>query len=73
MLHLTSEMSQRNIIREKSEPTRYALRMSGSLGVCFCLFFRNTLLEEICKWTNKEGRGVFSDNWKDTKVVELKK
>ena len=48
------------------------MRTSGSLGDCFCLFFKNNLLEEICKWTNKEGRGVFSDNWKDTTVVELK-
>ena len=55
LLHLTSKTSQRNIIREKSGPTRYALRTSGSLGDCFCLFFRNNLLEEICKWTNKEG------------------
>ena len=50
-------------------------RMSGSLGDCFSLFFRDNLLEEICKWTNKEGQGVhvFSHNWKDTAVAELRK
>ena len=47
--------------------------MSGSLGDCFSLFFRDNLLEGICKWTNKEGQGVFSDNWKDTTVSELRK
>ena len=62
---LSSKTSQRNIIREKSGPTRYALRTSGLLGDCFCLFFRNNL--------DEEGRSVFSDNWKDTTVVELKK
>ena len=63
MIHLTSKTSRRNIIREKFGPTRYALRTSGSLGDCFCLFFINNFLEEICKWTNKEGQGVFSNNW----------
>ena len=47
--------------------------MSGSLGDCFSLFFRDNLLEEICKWTNKEDQGVFSNNWKDTTVAELRK
>ena len=59
---LTSKTSQRNIIGEKSGMTRYAKRMSGSLGDCFSLFFRDNLLEEICKRTNKEGQGVFSNN-----------
>ena len=73
LLSLTSKTSQRNIIREKSGLTRYAIRMSGSLGDCFSLFFRDNLLKEICKWTNKEGQGVFSNNWKDSTVVELRK
>ena len=73
LLPLTSKTSQRNIIREKSGLTRYAIRMSGSLGDCFSLFFRDNLLEEICKWTNKEGLRVFSNNWKDTTVAELRK
>ena len=73
LLPLTSKMSQRNIIREKSGLTRYAIRMSGSLGDCFSLFFRDNLLEEICKWTNKEGQGVFANNWKDITVAELRK
>ena len=47
--------------------------MSGSLGYCFSLFFRDNLVEKICKWTNKEGQGVFSNNWKDTTVAELRK
>ena len=37
------------------------------------MFFRDNLLEEICKWTNKEGQGVFLNNWKDTTVAELRK
>ena len=73
LLPLTSKTSQRDIIREKSGLTRYAIRMSGSLGDCFSLFFKDNLLEKICKWTNKEGRGVFANNWKDTTVAELKK
>ena len=47
--------------------------MSGSHGDCFSLFFKDNLLEEICKWTNKEGQGVFSNNWKDATVAELRK
>ena len=73
LLPLTSKTSQRDIIREKPGLTRYAIRISGSLGDCFSLFFKDNLLEEICKWTNKEGRGVFSNNWKDTTVAELRK
>ena len=30
-------------------------------------------MEEICKWTNKEAQGVFSNNWKDATVAELRK
>ena len=45
--------------------------MSALLGDCFSLFFRDNFLEEICKWSNKEGQGVFSNNWKDTTVAEL--
>ena len=73
LLLLISKTSQRNIIKEKSGLTRYAIRMSGLLGDCFSLSFRDNLLEEICKWTNKEGQGVFSNNWKDTTVTELRK
>ena len=73
LLPPTSKTSPRNIIREKSGLTRYAIKMSGSLGDCFSLFFRDNFLEKICKWTNKEGQGVFSNNWKDTTVAELRK
>ena len=38
LLPLTSKTSQKNIIREKSGPTRYAIRMTGSLGDCFLCF-----------------------------------
>ena len=37
------------------------------------MFFRDNLLEEIRKWTNKEGQGVFSNKCKDTTVAELRK
>ena len=37
------------------------------------MFFRDNLLEEICKWINKEGQGVFLNNWKDTTDAELRK
>ena len=47
--------------------------MSGALGDYFSLLFRDNLLEEICKWTNKEDQGVFSNNWKDTTVTERRK
>ena len=49
LLPLTSKTRQRNIIREKSGLTRYAIRMSGSLGDCFTFFFRDNLLKGICK------------------------
>ena len=71
LLPLTSKASQRNIIREKSGLIRYVIRMSGSLGDCFTLFFRDNLLEEICKCTTEEGQVVFSNNWIDTTVAEL--
>ena len=45
----------------------------ADLEIVFFLFFRDNLLEEICKWTNKEGQGVFLNNWKDTTVAELRK
>ena len=60
-------------MREKFGPTRHAMRVGGSLRDCFCLFIIDNLFKEIYKWTNKEHRGVFSNNWKNTTVVELRK
>ena len=40
LLPPTSKTSLRNIIREKSGLTRYAIRMSGSLGDCFFFVFQ---------------------------------
>ena len=37
------------------------------------MFFRDNLLKEIYKWTIKKGQGVFSNNWKDATVAELRK
>ena len=71
LLPLTSKTSQRNIKREKSGLTRYAIKISGSLGDCFSLFFKDNLLEEICKLTNKEGQGVFSPCTINVKVYIL--
>ena len=70
LLLLTSKTSQRNIIREKSELIRYAIRMSGSLRDCFSLFFRDNLLEEICKLTNKEVKVYFEITGK---ILQLQK
>jgi len=66
-------VSARNIVSEKSGPTRHAARSCSSVSDCFFLFFRTKFLEEICKWTNKEGRQTLVSKWKDMTVTELKK
>ena len=44
--------------------------MSGSLRDCFSLFFRDNLLEEICKLTNKEVKVYFEITGK---ILQLQK
>ena len=65
--------SAANIILQKSGPTRYANREVDNEKSAFSLFFRNKVIETICKWTNKEGNIKFRDAWKAVSVQELQK
>ena len=73
LLPLTSKTSQRNIIREKSGPTRYAIRMSGSLGDCFLCFSEIIFWKKYVNGLIKRSTCIFKYNWEDATVAELKK
>ena len=60
-----------NVIRDNPGPTRYSKRNVYSLLSAFQLFMRDTVLDEIQRWTNKEGALVFGDDWKDLERKEL--
>ena len=62
-----------NIVREKSGPTRYAIRNVDDIASAFSLFFRDSLLQEICTFTNIEGDLKLKDRWKQLDIEELKK
>ena len=50
---------------------RYANRQVDTVRLSFELFIPKSLVEIICKWTNKEGRRVYQDKWNDVMVKEL--
>ena len=52
-----------NIFRERTGSSRYAKSQCESESYSFKLFFRNTLLDKICDWTNAEGLLVYKENW----------
>ena len=43
-----------NIVRERSGPTNYANRNVDNIASAFLLFFRDSLLQEFCTYTNIE-------------------
>ena len=43
-----------NIVRERIGPTNYANRNVNDIASAFLLFFRDSLLHEICTCTNIE-------------------
>ena len=61
-----------NVLRERKGLTSYAKRNIGNIASAFTLFFRDSLLEKICKWTNKEGYQKMNDDWKPLNSDELK-
>ena len=65
--------NQFNVLHQRPGPTRYAIRECTSLSSSFLLFFRQPLLQEICKWSNKEGQRIYKDNWADISIEEIKK
>lgn len=62
-----------NIVHQRPGPTRYSRRECDTIPSSFQLFFRASLLEEISKWSNKEGQRVYKDKWVDISSLELKK
>jgi hypothetical protein len=62
-----------NVLKIAPGPTRYANRQADTVRSSFELFIRKTLVEIICKWTNKEGRRVYKDKWNDVTGEELYK
>lgn len=62
-----------NILRQRPGPTRYAAKECDRISSSFLLFFRPSLLEEILKWSNKEGQGVYRSQWVDIDIPETKK
>lgn len=67
-----SRSASKNVIKSTPGPTPFARRMCDTAGAAFLLFFREPLLQEICKWTNKEGSQVLKNNWKNVDIKELK-
>ena len=61
-----------NIVRERNGPTKYANRNVNDLASAFSLFFRDSLLEEICVRTNK-GYQKLKEKWKLINNEELKR
>lgn len=62
-----------NLVREKASVTSYAKRNIDTIDSAFLLFFQNSILDEICKWTNHEGSQKMKDDWRPIDENELKK
>ena len=62
-----------NIVRKMSGPTRYANYYVDDITSAFSLFYRDSLLQEICTFTNIEGNLKLKDKWKQLDIDELKK
>ena len=62
-----------NIVRERSGPTNYANRSVDDIASDFFLFFRDSLLQEICTYTNIEGNYRPKEKWKPINITEPKK
>lgn len=61
-----------NVMQTPEGLSRYANRNVDSIESTFGLFFTLTLLREILKWTNKEGKRVYANGWKDLDEIELR-
>ena len=70
---LAGRREVRNILRQQAGCTRFARSNVSSISTSFGLYFRNNILEYICKWTNKEGKQVLKLKWNELDIVELKK
>lgn len=65
--------SQANILHQRPGPTRYAIRECTNISSSFLLFFRPPILDEICKWSNKEGQRIYKERWAAISTAEIKK
>jgi len=61
------------VLKTAPESTRLANRQVDTMRSSFELLIRKTLVEIICKWTNKEERRVYKYKWNDVTVEELYK
>lgn len=68
----TGRQPARNIMRVRPGPTRHAARNIDSIESSFNLFMTTTVINIVIKWTNKEGRLVHGNDWKDVDATELK-
>ena len=60
-----------NVMHTTPGPTRYASRnVDGPLSA-FQLFMRKNILLEIIRWTNKEGRITYGEEWIDVTEKEF--
>lgn len=69
----SSRRTAANIMHTSPGPTRYSVRNVDSPLSAFQLFMKDALLQQIQKWTNKEGARVHGQNWKDVTESELQK
>lgn len=60
-----------NVMRQQPGPTAYAVRRSNNLVETFQLFVTPRMMDIIIQMSNKEGRRVYGDEWKDLSLVEL--
>lgn len=63
--------SAANVMHYNPGPTRYSIRNVDSPSSAFRLFMRDNVLDEIQRWTNKEGLLVFGNNWKELQRKDL--
>ena len=64
----SSRRTAANIMHTSPDPTRYSVRNVDSPLSVFQLFMKNAIfqfLQQIQKWTNKEGARVQGQNWRD--------
>jgi len=67
----SGRLGAQNVLQNAPGPTLYAIRNVDSPLSAFQLFMRSSVLQEIVKWTNKEGSLVYGENWKDVTDKEL--
>jgi len=60
-----------NVMHSPPGPTKFALRNTDGPLSAFYLFMRKPLLNEIMKWTNKEGQHIYVEKWTDVTEEEF--